>query len=181
MYQQLSYISKIDINKSSGLSLINSKLLKIAFASQSARFCRLLNLCISASTFPLQWKVGTIVPLPKKGDTRFVTNVRPVALLPIPGKILEKFLEIHLSNYLEDSNILIPDQGGFRRYHNTQLSAFKLCEQIASAINTKQYSLATSLDIFKASNTINHQTISNKLLSIGVNNKVHNILLTLLL
>lgn len=45
------YITRITINKSSGLPMINSKLLKLALHSQSTRFCRLLNLCISHQFF----------------------------------------------------------------------------------------------------------------------------------
>lgn len=60
------YISKIDDNKSYGLPLIYSKLLKIALDNQSIRFCHLMNMCISSSIFPLSWKVGTVGPYQRK-------------------------------------------------------------------------------------------------------------------
>lgn len=154
-------ISRIDKNKSSGLSKLNAKLLKLALSCQLVRFTRLLKLCISTSIFPTDWKIGTVVPLPKKGDTRLTTNLRPVTLLPVPGKILENFLENHLSNYLNDNNILTPHQGGFRKNHSTQLSAFKLCNEIATALNSKRFAIVTYLDVSKAFDTINHEIILN--------------------
>lgn len=146
-------LDQIDVKKSSGLSSINARLLKSS--CQSIRFCKLLNLCITNAIFPLQWKISTIVPLPKKGDVRYVTNLRPVALLPVPGKILEKYLVRHLSNYLEDCQLLSPCQGGFRRGHSTQLSAFKLCDEIFNTLNNNHCSLVTYLDVAKAFNIHN--------------------------
>lgn len=144
------HISHIDINKSSGLSSLSAKLLKIALNCQLVRFIILVKLCIRTCIFPLAWKIGTVVPLPKKGDTRLVTNLRPVTLLPVPGKILEKFLLNQLSKFLEDNNILTQHQGGFRKKHSTQLSAFNLCNVIAHALNSNQYSVVTYLDVSKA-------------------------------
>lgn len=82
-------IDKIDTGKSSGLQAINARMFKLALLNQKSRFCKLLNLCTHKMIFPRSWKIGTVVPLPKKGDLRQVTNLRPVTLLPVPGKIFE--------------------------------------------------------------------------------------------
>lgn len=146
-------LDQIDIKKSSGLSSINAQLLKIALSCQSIRFCKLLNLCINMAIFPLKWKISTIVPLPKKGDIRCITNLRPVALLTVPGKILKKYLQGYLSNYLDDHQILTPNQGGFRKAHSTQLSAFKLCDKISNSLDNNKCSLVTSPKLLIPSTT----------------------------
>lgn len=151
-------------------------MLKIALLNEITRFTKLLNMCIRLCIFPMQWKIGTVVPLPKKGDFRDVNNLRPLTLLPIPGKLLEVFLEIHLSHFLEDHKILVDQQGGFRKFNNTQLTTFKLCEIIANAIDINNYAIVTYLDISKAFDTINHQISLNKLLSMGVSNNFHNMI-----
>lgn len=161
-------LERIEVHKSSGIAKINSRLLKIALLNQKERFCKLINLCISTCIFSLLWKISTVIPIPKKGDTRVISNLRPIALLPIPGKILEKCLEIHLSHYLEKHNILSDSQGGFRRNHSTQLSTFKLTEIISSAINDNKFALVTYLDVSKAFDMINHTILLNKLVSLGI-------------
>lgn len=61
-------ILKINENKSSGLSQINARLLKIALLNQVTRFTKLLNMCIRLSVFPTQWKIGiNSCSLAKKG------------------------------------------------------------------------------------------------------------------
>lgn len=62
-------IKAIDTGKSSGLSEVNARLLKIALTNVPEFFCDLLNLCIERCTFPSSWKVGTVVIIPKKGDS----------------------------------------------------------------------------------------------------------------
>lgn len=117
-----------------------------------------------------------VIPIPKKGDTRQISNLRPVALLPIPGKILEKCLEVHLNHYLDKHNILSDSQGGFRQDHSTQLSTFKLTEIISSAINDNKFALVTFLDVSKAFDTINHTILLNKLALLGINGNFFSIL-----
>lgn len=114
--------------------------------------------------------------MPKKGDFREITNLRPVTLLPVPGKLLEIFLERHLSHFLEDHQILAEQQGGFQKFNNTQMTTFKLCEIIANAININSYDIVTYLDISKAFDTINHQILLNKLIDMGVSNNFHNMI-----
>ena len=58
--------------------------------------CRTLNIifktCLRMGKFPLETKIANIVPIHKKGDKQTVINYRPVSLLPICGKILERLL-----------------------------------------------------------------------------------------
>ena len=42
--------------------------------------------------FPSTWKKGYIVPIYKKGDKQDIKNYQPVSLLPICGKIFERFI-----------------------------------------------------------------------------------------
>ena len=48
--------------------------------------------CVDTGIFPSEWKKGNIVPIHKKGDKQTLKNYRPVSLLPICGKILERLM-----------------------------------------------------------------------------------------
>ena len=49
----------------------------------------------------------------KKNDKHYINNCRPVSLLPICGKILERIIYNSVFLYLENNNMLTPDQSGF--------------------------------------------------------------------
>ena len=61
-----------------------------------------------------QKKKSNIIPVHKKGDKQIVNNYRPVSLLPIFGKILEKLIFNSIMNFLEENNLLNSNQSGFR-------------------------------------------------------------------
>ena len=69
-----------------------------------------INLSISQGIFPIMWKHAKIVPLLKKGDPLLAKNYRPVALLPILSKILEKAVFKQLVEYLDQNCIDRPSQ-----------------------------------------------------------------------
>ena len=81
-------IHKIDVTKSSGLSNINATVLRDALTALQNKFLKILNISAKYSKFPSAWKLGTIIPLPKKANSENDTDLRPISLLPVPGKIL---------------------------------------------------------------------------------------------
>ena len=58
--------------------------------------CRLLELifneCISNGVFLSEWKKGNVVHIDKKNNRQCLENYHPVSLLPVCGKILERFI-----------------------------------------------------------------------------------------
>ena len=112
---------------------------------------------------PQAWKHAVIIPLQKEGNSHDVNNLRPVSLLPLPGKILEKLIQEKLSHYLEFNNILDVKQGGFRPNHSTTDTAVKLTEDIYYAMNNKKATTVVYVDLRKAFDTVNHQIILKKL------------------
>ena len=54
------------------------------------------------------------MPVHNKRDIQIVYNYRPVSLLPILGKIFERVNFNSIFEYLEENNLLCPNQSGFR-------------------------------------------------------------------
>ena len=52
----------------------------------------IFNRSLQSGVFPDGWKVAKVIPLFKGGDREKVGNYRPVSLLPLPGKLLEKIV-----------------------------------------------------------------------------------------
>lgn len=55
----------------------------------------------------------------KKGDINNVNNLRPISLIPVPGKIMEHFIICHLMEHMEGNNFFADFQGGFRKGKST--------------------------------------------------------------
>ena len=55
-----------------------------------------------------------MIPIFKKGDKQLIKNYRPISLLPICGKILEKIIFNNLYSYLNANNLITNNHSGFR-------------------------------------------------------------------
>ena len=82
--------------KSTGMDYINTWVIKLVADDLLPAITHIVNLSITHSEFPKPWKIAKIVPLLNKGDPLLSKNYRPVALLPIFSKILERavFLQV---------------------------------------------------------------------------------------
>jgi hypothetical protein len=62
----------------------------------------------------------------KKGGKTSLSNYRPILLLTTFSKVFETVMHSRLSNYLQNNNILVPEQFGLRKGISTENAAFKL-------------------------------------------------------
>ena len=59
------------------------------------------NLCITQSTIPTSLKTAKVIPIPKTKDPTRPGDFRPISLLPIIAKPLEKHINTFLIKYME--------------------------------------------------------------------------------
>ena len=163
---------KINISKSSGIELLSSRLLKDSFHIMGDKLAFLYNLSIQTTIFPDKWKKALVIPIPKSGDLKKVENYRPISLLPLPGKILEKLIHTQLSFHLEENEILSNNQFGFRKQRNTCHAISQLLNQIYTNINKATVTAAIYIDFSKAFNCVQHKTLLNKLKHLNLDRKL---------
>ena len=65
--------------------------------------------------YPNLLKIVKVIPIHKGGSTQDVSNYRPISLLSIFDKIIEKLMHKRLYNFLMEHNILYQNQFGFRK------------------------------------------------------------------
>ena len=63
--------------------------------------------------------MAKVIPLHKAKDTQLVSNYRPISLLPVLSKVLERTIYVKLAKFLEIHNILYDSQYVFRKGHST--------------------------------------------------------------
>ena len=172
-YQGIENIIKeIDTHKSSSVPNLSSGVLKDAFGVIILELVYMFNLSFQLGIYPDAWKIANVIPLKKGGDPTDVNNLRPVSLLPLPGKMAERIMHTHMSQYLETNKLLNENQGGFRKGKSTISTIAAFTDDILKGLNEKQYTVACFIDLRKAFDTINHEILLKKIVAFGVTDKI---------
>ena len=79
----------------------------------------IINVSITTGAVPDEMKIARVIPLYKSGAHNVFTNYRPVSILPVFSKILEKIMCKRLLTFLDRHKILSDTQFGFRKDHST--------------------------------------------------------------
>ena len=85
----------------------------------------IINNSLVMGLVPDMAKLAKIIPIYKEKDKKKISNYRPISLLPVLSKILEKVVHKNLYTFLEKNKVLYPSQYGFRknqRYYRTCMS-----------------------------------------------------------
>ena len=161
-------VKEIECCKSSAVDYLSTRILKHAFLVLPKQLTYCYNQSLKLGIFPESWKTAKVVPIFKSGDTSLVNNYRPISLLPLPGKLLEKLVHSHVSDYVEANNILDARQGGFRAGHSTIDTVACFTDDIYESVNVNHHTLAAFIDLRKAFDTVNHEILLKKLKMYGI-------------
>ncbi len=80
----------------------------------------IINTSIVTGTFSAVWKHAIVTPLSKKGDPKEIGNYRPISLLPVFSKVIEKIVASQSVQYTEYNSLLSSTQHGFRPKLSTE-------------------------------------------------------------
>ena len=155
-------------NKSTGPASIPLKLLKIIADIVVVPLCNIINLSFSTGVFPDILKVAKVIPIHKGGSTEELNNFRPISLLSIFDKIIEKIMHSRLYAFLEEHHILFKNQFGFKKKCSTIHSLIEITEKIKESIDDGKYGCGIFIDLKKAFDTVNHKILLLKLEHYGV-------------
>ena len=125
-------IDKLSSNKATGPDGMNVRTLKLISPVFARPLTKLLNLSISSGKFPTEWKTAKVTPLFKSGPRDIKNNYRPISVLSILSKVLEKHVAKSLMNHLTENGLLYNLQSAFREGHSTETALIKLTDQIWS-------------------------------------------------
>ena len=115
----------ISASKATGIDGINAKFLKLAHVSLAKPVAHIINSSLKSAVVPLEWKQARVTPLFKSVDSFEMSNYRPISVLPVMGKILERIVHDQLYNYLNANNMLHTSQSGFRPGFSTVSSTLE--------------------------------------------------------
>ena len=164
----IKLVKDIDIHKSSGIEYMPSFILKDVIEKIPLQLTYLFNQSMSLGMFPESWAVAIVTPIPKAGNPHLATNWRPISIIPLIGKLMEKMCNSLLMRHLEFHSLLCDEQYGFRPKRSTSNAIFNFLKNIIDEINNRKIVGAIYLDFSKAFDLVNHTRLQNKLKDMGL-------------
>jgi hypothetical protein len=110
----------------------------------------------------------TILNTPREYMRECIKNYRPVSILPIFGKIFEKIIYKRLYTFFTANGVLHKDQFGFRKGRSTTHALHKSVDSITKNLANGKHVLGILIDLSKAFDTLDHETLLSKLHNYGV-------------
>lgn len=160
-------------NSSPGHDGITPHILKQISGHIIKQLVHVFNLSIQTGVFPDEMKVAKVVPLFKGGDKCSISNYRPVSILSVFSKILERLMYNRIMEYVNKHEILYNYQFGFRKNYSTTMALSVLVDKIINSIEKGNYLMGLFLDFSKAFDTVNHSILLEKLDKYGLRGITH--------
>lgn len=156
----------MDTSKGTGADQLEPFFLKLASNIISYPLAHLFNLSLNNGTIPILWKRAHVVTIHKGGSQRDVANYRPISLLPVLAKCLEKVVLDQLKAFINSNNLLSPIQSGFRSGHGTITAVTKV--MIFQEVWIVSRWQLQSIDL---SDTVDHKLLCDRLGELGLSDK----------
>lgn len=106
-------ISCLKNDKATGPYSIPVKILKLLKTCISKPLATLFNVSFSLGIVPSSLKIANVIPIHKKDSRLSISNYRPISLLSIFNRLLEKLMANRMINFLEKNNVFYENQFGF--------------------------------------------------------------------
>ena len=145
----------MNIDKAAGIDNPSGKFLKDGTNILGKSISEMCNFSIKHSLFPIDCQISKLKPLSKKGSTKISKNYRPISLLLLISKIIEKVI------------ILYRFQSGFRKNFSTDLCLSCLNNKFTTGFESGLYTDMILIDLQKVFDAINYEILINKMNFLG--------------
>ena len=156
-----SILNAIDINKAQGPDTINRAVLKHCLASLAYPLTKMFSLIYNVGYIPSEWKLSNVVPVHKKDDKGNVENYRPISLISLVMKVLERIMYEELLARTETK--IDPRQHGFLRNKSCNTNLLSFTNSVSLSLHDKVEVDVIYFDFAKAFDTVSHDIILYKL------------------
>ena len=151
-----------------GRDEIVARNLKCISDSIAYPLAQVANLSFQQGIFPEELKIAAVTPLYKAKDPMMFNNYRPISLLSVFAKILERLMYNRLLKFINKNQIFNKHQFGFRDKHSTFMALIILIENLVNAIDNGKCAVGIFLNFQKAFDTVDHCILLDKLYFYGI-------------
>ena len=167
-----SVLSTLSTDKATGPDEISARLLKECENEIAPSLTALFNKSLSLGKVPQEWKEANVTPIHKKEDIRDVRNYRPISLLSLVSKLLERVIHIHVSEFVHSS--LNEQQHGFRKRRSCTTQLLGVFHDVGKALDCGKEADLINLDFSKAFDSVLHKKLIYKLKLHGISGSLLN-------
>ncbi len=126
----------------------------------------LFNYIMNTQLIPQEWKIHKIIPVPKKGDLTLTKNYRPISLLSILSKVLERLVYDKIIDFVKPK--ISSSQFGFLKHRSSLTQLLSSYSQVVDALNSGNSCNVVYLDLAKAFDKVPHKELLFKLWMLGI-------------
>ncbi|CAB4006426.1 Hypothetical predicted protein, partial [Paramuricea clavata] len=166
----VSSLLNLNVSKASGPDGIPARLLKECSHQIAPSLCTLYNHSLRSGHIPSEWKSADVTPVHKKNSKEPAVNYRPISLLPIISKTLERC--IYWRFYDHVVNLISPSQYGFLRSRSCVTQLLSAFHSIGQDLDKNTQTDVLYLDFAKAFDSVDRNILLDKLRSYGVTGSV---------
>ena len=116
-------------------------------------------LCLENVKFPIKWKKANVVPVHIKNNKQLIENYRPVALLPVCGKVLEQLIYNKMFEFFTENELISHSQSGFKPGDSCISQLLCITHDIYQSLDDGLETRAVFLDISKAFDKVWHEAL----------------------
>ena len=162
-------IRNLKNSKACGLDDLDTSIIKLARPYIVPAITHICNLSITTLTFPKAYKVAKVVPLYKGKDAPLTApkSFRPVALLPVVSKVLERVVHTQLVAYLDQHKLLHPQHHAYRSLHSTTTAMLSLQDAWVEAAEHGKLAGAALIDMSAAFEVVDTSILLQKCRLLG--------------
>ena len=163
-YKQIErIITSMPSNKAPGIDKIPIRVIKDCLNPIVHTITSIVNESFLTCVFLSKWKTAEVTPIPKDSDHEQPNNNRPISLLPVLSKVYERVVYNKLTSYLQSNHTLSNTQSGNKKWHSCETSVIETTDTILK----RKLTAVVLLDMSKAFDSVNHETLILKLQDVG--------------
>ena len=164
---------KTNPHKASGPDQIPARILKECAEELTPILTIFFQKTLDEGQLPDDWKRANVSAVYKKGDRHCAANYRPVSLTSICCKIQEHIITSCLMKHLNQHNILVDNQHGFRAKRSCETQLVTLIHEIAANLESGTQTDLIILDFSKAFDKVPHERLLCKLAHYGIKGRTY--------
>ena len=160
-------LKSLDITKANGPDGISARMLKSTANAIAPSLTKLFNCSIACGRPPTSWKTSYVVPIPKIPRASSTSDYRPISLLSILSKVLERHFHFLISEHLSIHYPLANCQWGFQPKKSTVSALLHTTHEWLTHLESGSEIAAIFFDFKKAFDTVPYLPLLSKLENIG--------------